>query len=159
MAATLRVESPAFRDGASIPDVHTCDGGDVLPPLVVHGVPAGTATLAVIFDDPDSPSGTWVHWLLWDLPARHAQWDAGADLTRLGAVQGRTTWKDRPPAYYGPCPGRGTHRYFFRVFAVDTVSGLPSGADRAALERALDGHVLASGTLMGRYVRRENRRA
>lgn len=153
----MEVSSPAFAKGDDIPEKHTCDGIDVKPPLRIFGRPPGTRSFAIVFDDPDSKAGTWVHWLVWDIPSEVTSWGADEDLTERGAVEGQTTWKDRPPGYYGPCPRQGEHRYFFRVYALDAQLGLPSGADRATLERAMEGHVLAEAAVMGRYVRRENR--
>lgn len=158
MAGRFEVTSPAFRDGDRIPEAHTCDGVDTKPALRIVGLPDETISLAVIFDDPDSPHGTWVHWLSWDIRPEHAEWEAGEDLTVRGAREGKTSWNDRPPGYHGPCPGQGEHRYFFRVYALDTLLELPSGTDRETLERAMEGHVLAEATLIGRYIKRANRR-
>ena len=151
MAFKVRVEG--FAEGASIPRRLTCDGEDISPALDWAGEPGGTKSFALIVDDPDAPGGTWNHWLVWDIPASVHSLAEGAgedpfgksgtnDFGRLG--------------YGGPCPPRakGPHRYFFRLFALDTPSiGLSSGAKRPALEKALRKHTLAEDAYMGHYGR------
>jgi len=144
----MRVTSVAFEDGGEIPVRHTCDGGDVSPPLAVDGVPDGTRTLALVVDDPAAPGGTWDHWVAFDIPVAAAV-PEGAD--GLG-VAGVNSWGRA--GYGGPCPPRGTHRYVFTVYAVDTVLGLAPGSTSAELRRALAGHVLARASLTGTYRRR-----
>lgn len=144
----MRVTSAAFGPGGEIPVRHTCDGGDVSPPLAVDGLPDGTRTLALVVDDPDAPGGTWDHWVAFDIPVA-ASVPEGADA--LG-VAGVNSWGRA--GYGGPCPPRGTHRYVFTVYAVDTVLGLDPGSTSAELRRALAGHVLARASLTGTYRRR-----
>lgn len=147
---TLRVESPAFRPGASIPRRHTCHGDEASPALRVDGVPAEAVALALVVDDPDAPGGTWTHWTAWDLPPSTTEVEESADLSRLG-VEGTTS--AREAGYHGPCPPRGTHRYFFRFFALRQKLGLPRGASAAEVWRALDEHTLAWGELMGTFTK------
>ena len=150
----LRIVSDAFDDGGSIPATYTCDGEDVSPPLAWSAVPAGTASFALIVEDPDAPSGDFTHWLIYDLPA-HATGlpDRVPTAPALddGARQGRNDFKRA--GYGGPCPPSGEHRYVFTVYALDSVLGLPSEASKQELRDAMDGHVLAEGRLTGRYRR------
>ncbi|CAH2031378.1 YbhB/YbcL family Raf kinase inhibitor-like protein [Trichlorobacter ammonificans] len=145
----LTLSSPAFRHGEAVPARHTCDGHDSSPPLLIANVPARTRSLALIMDDPDAPSGTWVHWLVWNLPA------ATREIAENGlpreAVQGRNSW--RRNGYGGPCPPSGSHRYVFRLFALDVTLRLGAAADRSELEQVMSGHILAHTELMGTYQR------
>ncbi len=150
----IKVTSSAFEEGGMIPRKYTCDGADVSPPLGWTGVPEEAKTLALISDDPDAPMGTWVHWVLFNLPARiqeiHEAIPAEKELTN-GARQGRNDF--RKIGYGGPCPPGGTHRYYFKLYALDTVLNLPAGATKAELLKAMEGHILEEGQLMGRYKR------
>jgi len=146
---TMTVESPAFQNGAAIPARYTADGADVSPPLVIRGVPEGTRSLALVMDDPDAPMGTWVHWVAWNLPADTSEIPEGG--LPESAVEGVNSWGRR--GYGGPAPPSGTHRYFFRVYALDTALELPVTTDKAGLLAAMEGHVLAEAVLMGRYSR------
>ena len=146
---SIQLTSNAFKEGESIPKRHTCDGDDLSPALSWSGVPQGSASLALIADDPDAPAGTWVHWVLADL---------SPDLTGLmeGAagvgVQGVNGF--RRTGYGGPCPPRGsTHRYYFKLYALDKTLGLKPGMTKSDVEKAMQGHILAQGQLMGRYGR------
>jgi len=149
----FQVSTSAFRNGDSLPKKFTCDGPDVSPPLSWTDPPAKTKSFAIIADDPDAPGGTWVHWLIYDLPADIRKLPEGlAKNPRLpnGALQGRNDFGKT--GYNGPCPPRGSpHRYFFKLFALDSQAGLKSGASKAELERAMNGHVLAQSQLMGIY--------
>ena len=148
------VSSPAFVDGGMIPARYTCDGDNRSPQLTWTEPPAGTKRLALIVDDPDAPVGTWVHWVVYNLPpATRALPEAfPSDATRPdGTRQGVTSFGR--PGYGGPCPPSGTHRYFFKLFALDAVLTLPPPADAAALETAMRGHVLGNAQLMGTYQR------
>jgi len=151
----LVLTTPAFRDGEVIPAVHTCDGEDLSPPLAWTGVPVETRGFALICDDPDAPRGTWVHWVLWNLPADAVELGQGVPPNPelpSGARQGLNDSGE--VGYSGPCPPRGTpHRYYFRLYALDSAVNLSPGAQRGDLERAMEGHVLATGTLMGTYQR------
>jgi len=152
---SLKLSSSAFADGEMIPTPHTCDGDDVSPPLKWSEAPEGTQSFALICDDPDAPVGTWVHWVLYDIPPKFTQLTAGVPAKEViegGAKQGVNDFKR--VGYGGPCPPPGKpHRYFFRVYALDIAPGLPAGATKADLLRAMEGHVLAEGQLMGLYGR------
>jgi len=146
--------STAFNEGQAIPPVYTCDGKDISPPLAWTGLPEGTKSLALINDDPDAPMGTWVHWMFYNLPPSVRQlpeaFPADGELPN-GTRQGRTDFGRM--GYGGPCPPSGTHRYFFKLYALDTVLSLAGGATATDLEAAMRGHVLAEARLMGTYRR------
>lgn len=146
---TVIISSPAFRHGGAIPIRFTCDGIDASPPLVIGKVPPKTRALALIMDDPDAPSGTWVHWVVWNIPA-HTREIPEYGLP-LSANQGRNSWKRT--GYGGPCPPSGTHRYFFRLYALDSLLQLSPSTTKADLEQDMQGHILAQGELMGTYRR------
>jgi Raf kinase inhibitor-like YbhB/YbcL family protein len=153
-ANALRLESGAFAEDGSIPERYTCDGEDISPPLSWAVPPAGTQSLALVVDDPDAPAGTWVHWVLFNLSPTTISLpaDAPVDGSISGAVQGSSSWKQ--VGYGGPCPPKGsTHRYFFKLYALDTTLGLNPGANKGDVEKAMAGHVVAQGQLVGRYGR------
>ena len=148
--------SAAFKDSATIPGKYTCDGVDVSPPLAWSGAPAGTRGFALIVDDPDAPTGSWVHWVLYNLPAAVAGLPENVakveSLDLDGARQGRNDF--RRPGYDGPCPPPGpAHRYFFKLYALDAPLRLKAGAQKKDVEAAMEGHVLATAQLMGTYGR------
>ncbi len=150
----LRIELPAFGDGQPIPAEFTCDAENESPEVRWSGLPPGTQSLALVMDDPDAPSGTWNHWLLWDIPARLGGLATGHPLHspfRSGTNDfGKT-------GYGGPCPprGHGPHRYFFRLYALDVETlGVPAGARRVTLDRALARHTLAHAEYQGIYERK-----
>ncbi len=152
---SLVVRSAAFSPGGDIPARYTCDGADVSPPLSWFGAPKGTVSYALVMDDPDAPRGTFVHWLLYDLPSRT---DSLPEAVPVGervegdAVQGRND--AGRVGYSGPCPPRGpAHRYRFTLYALDTFLRLAPGASLDQLVRAMNGHVLAWGQLVGTYAR------
>ena len=149
----FQITTTAFRDGSSIPKRFTCDGPDVSPALSWGDPPAGTRSLAIIADDPDAPAGTWVHWVLYDLPAETRKLPEGVAKDRElpnGALQGRNDFDKI--GYDGPCPPRGSeHRYFFKLYALDSRTGLKAGATKSELERAMKGHVLAQAQLVGKF--------
>lgn len=150
----IKVSSPAFKDGGLIPAKYTCDGSDISPPLKLEAVPEGTKSIAVISDDPDAPVGTWVHWVIFGLPAdtRELAENIPPDKTLPnGARQGTSDFGRI--GYGGPCPPSGTHRYFFKVYALDTEIGLEAGVRKRDLLGAMEGHILAEGQLMGKYKR------
>ncbi len=147
---SFRISSPAFGEGQPIPADYTADGSDVNPPLEIRGVPAGTKSMALIMDDPDAPRGTWVHWVVWNIPADTAM--IPADSVPVGAVQGRNSWGRT--AYGGPAPPSGTHRYFFKLYALDTRLDLPPSTDKTGLLAAMKGHVLGEAQTMGTYSRK-----
>jgi Raf kinase inhibitor-like YbhB/YbcL family protein len=151
----LVLKSTAFAPGAVIPKKHTCEAADVSPALEWSGPPAGTVSLALIMDDPDAPAGTWVHWVLWNLPASaHGFPEAVAKQDQLddGTRQGRNSF--RKIGYNGPCPPPGKpHRYFFRLYALDEKLELAPGASSSDLQEAMKGHVLSQAEYMGTYRR------
>lgn len=151
--------SAAFIAGGSIPSVHTCDGKDISPPLAWSGVPAGTKSLALIVDDPDAPDPaapkmTWVHWVLYNLPADAAQLPQGVAPGQLpaGTREGKNDWKRT--GYGGPCPPIGRHRYFHKLYALDVVLPDLGQPTKARLEQAMQGHILGQAELIGTYIRK-----
>jgi len=147
--------STAFAPGEPIPQKYTCDGEDISPPLQWSDPPQGTQSFALICDDPDAPVGTWVHWVLYNLPAEtRALPEAIPPDAELpdGSRHGRNSW--RRLDYGGPCPPSGTHRYFFKLYALDTMLDLKAGAGKKQLLRAMEGHILAQTEVMGVYSRR-----
>ncbi len=153
----LTLTSSGFCDGETIPTVHTGDGEDLSPPLAWTGTPVETRTFALICDDPDAPSGTWVHWLIWNLGADAVELGQGVPPRPelpSGARQGLNDAGDL--GYTGPCPPPGApHRYVFQLYSLDTAPNLSPGANRSDLEAAMRGHILARGTLTGVYQRRK----
>lgn len=152
----LEISTAAFQPGAPIPSRYTCDGEDVSPPLKWTGAPQGTKTFALICDDPDAPIGTWVHWVLWNLPATATGLPEGAEKSgQLPAGTSQGTNDFRRTVYGGPCPpGSKPHRYFFKLYALDAVLSLKSGSKKKDLIKAMDGHILAEAELMGTYTRK-----
>jgi Raf kinase inhibitor-like YbhB/YbcL family protein len=155
-AATLTLRSPSFAEGAEIPIRHTCEGEDLSPALAWSAPPAGTRTLALVVDDPDAPDPkapkmTWVHWILYDLPAGATGLPEAVDRKDLpaGTRQGVNDWKRT--GWGGPCPPIGRHRYFFKLYALDVSLGDRGAIAKPALEAAMKGHVLAEARLMGTY--------
>ncbi|MBI1920504.1 MAG: YbhB/YbcL family Raf kinase inhibitor-like protein [Geobacter sp.] len=144
---TLSITTTAFAQKGAIPSRYTCDGGDMNPPLAIAGVPAGTKSLALVMDDPDAPAGIWVHWVVWNIPSETRE--IGERSVPAGAVQGLNSWSRT--GYGGPCPPSGTHRYFFKVYALDAMLNLKPLTTKAELEKAMAGHILAKGELMGTY--------
>jgi Raf kinase inhibitor-like YbhB/YbcL family protein len=150
----IKIMSSAFEQDGMIPSKYTCDGADISPPLQWDAVPEDTKSIALINDDPDAPMGTWVHWVLYNLPAdtRELAEDIPPEETLPnGAKQGITDFGRI--GYGGPCPPGGTHRYFFRIYALDTQLALEAGASKSQLLKAMEGHILAQGELMGKYKR------
>lgn len=145
----MKISSPDFNEGGSIPARFTCDGENVNPTLRISGVPAGAKSLVLIVDDPDAPAGTWIHWVMWNLKPDLAE--IGIDRVPPGAVQGVNDFHRNN--YGGPCPPSGTHRYYFRLYALDTALELPAGSSRERLDQAMGGHVVAEAKQMGRYTR------
>ncbi|MEN6357997.1 MAG: YbhB/YbcL family Raf kinase inhibitor-like protein [Armatimonadota bacterium] len=149
---TIQVTSAAFKEGESIPSKYTCKGSNISPPLVWTNIPSAAKTIALIADDPDAPMGTWVHWVLYNLPGninelpeavpneQHLQNGASQGVNSSGKV-----------GYQGPCPPSGTHRYYFKVYALDTQLKLSDGTTKSQLLEAMKGHILAEGRLMGRF--------
>jgi hypothetical protein len=136
----------AFSNNQRIPKRYTCDGENVSPPLTINGVPEGTKSLVLICDDPDAPMGTWDHWVVWDI-----QVTQNVKENSVPGTQGINSWGKK--SYGGPCPPSGTHRYFFKIYALDTRLGLKPDSRKSDVEKAMKGHVLAQGELVGLYSR------
>jgi Raf kinase inhibitor-like YbhB/YbcL family protein len=151
----MQLSSPAFDHQAEIPMRHTCEGADIAPALNWRGVPSRAKSLALIVDDPDAPDPaaprrTWVHWVLYDIPARDGGLAEGGQPLPEGTREGLNDWQH--PGWGGPCPPIGRHRYFFKLYALDTVlPALPPHAGKAAVEEGMRGHVLAYAELIGTY--------
>ncbi|MDI6791517.1 MAG: YbhB/YbcL family Raf kinase inhibitor-like protein [bacterium] len=150
----FELRSTAFTPGEPIPTKYTCDGEDISPPLQWSDPPRDTQSFALISDDPDAPAGDWVHWVLYNLPAKTRTLPEDVppdgDLPD-GSRHGKNSW--RRLGYGGPCPPGGTHRYFFKLYALDTVLNLAAGASKEQLLQAMKGHILARTELMGIYSR------
>ena len=146
----LKLSSPVFEHNGAIPTKYTCDGVNVNPPVLIESVPAGTKSLALIVDDPDAPSGTWVHWVLWNIdPAMKEVKEASVP---KGVQQGLNDFRQHD--YRGPCPPSGTHRYFFRLYALDTTLTLHPDATKADLEKSMRGHIIDQAHITGLYRRK-----
>jgi Raf kinase inhibitor-like YbhB/YbcL family protein len=146
--------STAFTNGQAIPLKYTCDGDDISPPLEWADEPQGTLSFALIADDPDAPVGTWVHWVLYNVPAgTHTLPESVPSDAELsdGSRHGKNSWGQF--GYGGPCPPGGTHRYFFKLYALDTVLDRGPGASKEQLLGAMEGHIVAQAELMGTYHR------
>jgi Raf kinase inhibitor-like YbhB/YbcL family protein len=148
--ARIKVASSAFQEGGNIPSKFTCDGSDTSPPLQITGVPSEAKSLVLIVDDPDAPSGLFTHWLIWNISP---QINSIAEDSAPKGVQGANDFGKS--GYRGPCPPPGTHRYSFKIFALDRELDLPSGAKRSQVDAAIKGHVVAQGELVGRYARKK----
>jgi Raf kinase inhibitor-like YbhB/YbcL family protein len=152
-ASTFQLKSSGFSNGGAIPQKFTCDGPDVSPELSWNDPPAGTKTFALIMDDPDAPGGTWVHWVLYDLPPSVRELPEGVPKTKDLQIGGRQGVNDfRRVGYGGPCPPHGaSHRYSFRLYALDQPTQLPAGASKGGLELSMKGHIVAQSELVGRF--------
>jgi Raf kinase inhibitor-like YbhB/YbcL family protein len=140
----IQVSCTAFKENEFIPRRYTCDGADISPSLNLDHVPEKAKTLAIIVDDPDAPAGTWVHWVIWNIPVTH---HVKENLSR--GIRGLNDFGKT--IYCGPCPPQGTHRYFFKVYALDCDLELPAGTRKADLEKAMSGHIIGFGELIGLY--------
>lgn len=150
----ISLTSPAFQEGQTIPAEYTCDGENISPALAWGGPPAGTRSFVLIADDPDAPLGTWVHWLVYNIPADARSLPEAvpaAEKLSGGALHGSSSF--RRLGYGGPCPPSGTHRYYFKLYALDILLDAEAGLDHKTLLALMDGHILAQGQLMGRYSR------
>ena len=152
----LTISSSAFSPGGSIPSVYTCQGKDTSPPLTWAGVPAGAASLALIVDDPDAPDPKapkriWVHWVLYNISPTETGLPEGGNPLPPGTLEGLNDWKRT--GYGGPCPPIGRHRYFFKLFALDTMLPDLREPTKTELEKAMDGHILERAAIMGMYER------
>ncbi len=145
----MKIQSPAFNSNESIPAKYTCDGENIGPPLAISEVPDGAQSLALISDDPDAPNGDWVHWLVWNIdPATQVIEENGVP---QGSTEGVTSFGK--PGYGGPCPPSGTHRYFFKLYALDTMLDLGPDAKKSQVLQAMDGHILEQAEIIGKYSR------
>jgi Raf kinase inhibitor-like YbhB/YbcL family protein len=150
----IKLTSTAFKEGESIPRSYTCDGVNISPPLEWSGVPKTAKTIAIVADDPDAPGGTWVHWVLYNLPAANiglVESLPASENLKAGGFQGKNDFGKI--GFGGPCPPSGTHRYFFRIYALDGELPLKAGATKAELTKAMEGHTMLQGQLMGTYRR------
>jgi hypothetical protein len=148
----IQLTSTAFTQGNPIPAVYTCTDRNISPPLAWSDPPAGTQSFALIMDDPDAPGGTWIHWVLFNLPAAArglAENVPPGDRLPDGSLSGKNSWGRS--GYGGPCPPSGTHRYFFKLYALDGLLGSSAGANAARLVKAMQGHILGTAELMGTY--------
>ncbi len=146
-ASLISITSSAFQAGGDIPAKFTCNGANISPELHISGVPSEAKSLVLIVDDPDAPRGLFTHWIAWNIDPKTTR--VGENSGPAGAVQGTNDFGKGN--YGGPCPPSGTHRYFFKIFALDTKLELKASARRAELDAAMRGHVLAQGELMARY--------
>jgi Raf kinase inhibitor-like YbhB/YbcL family protein len=140
----MKLTSPEFKDNSNIPSKFTCEGEDINPALVIENIPQGTKSLALIVDDPDAPAKTWVHWVVFDIPPVNRIEENSVPGKQGINDFGRLDWG-------GPCPPSGTHRYFFKIYALDTMLALKEGAGKKALERDMEGHILGRAELIGLY--------
>ncbi|HEY6152716.1 MAG TPA: YbhB/YbcL family Raf kinase inhibitor-like protein [Candidatus Udaeobacter sp.] len=148
--ATIKITSSAFHEGGTIPAKFTCDGSDTSPPLQIVGVPSEAKSLVLIADDPDAPGGIFTHWLTWNIPPHTNSIPEG---NAPEGVQGANDFGKS--GYRGPCPPPGTHRYSFKIFALDRELDLRAGAKRNQVDTAMKGHVIAQGELVGRYAKKK----
>jgi Raf kinase inhibitor-like YbhB/YbcL family protein len=144
----MKIASSAFEDNGMIPTEYTCDDSDISPPLKISEVPKEAKSLAIIMDDPDAPMGTFTHWVVWNISPQKTQFAKGE---KISFPQGKTSFGNK--SYGGPCPPGGTHRYFFKLYALDDTLNLKEGSSKDDLERAMSGHVVSEASLMGKYSR------
>jgi len=145
----MEIESPVFKNNKLIPSKYTCDGENVNPPLLIDDVPENAKSLVLIVDDPDASRGTWVHWTVWNI-GPHIK-EIKENSCPQNAVEGRTDFGR--PGYGGPCPPSGTHRYFFKLFALNTTLDIDTSTEAADLEREIEDNILAKAQLVGLYRR------
>jgi Raf kinase inhibitor-like YbhB/YbcL family protein len=146
----MKVTSPVFENMQGIPEVYTCKGEDISPPLAWDGIPDSTTSLVLIMDDPDAPVGTWDHWIVFNLPPDLIGLEEDARSLPEGSLTGQNSWRRND--YGGPCPpGGARHRYFFKLYALDVLLDLPVGAKKSQIETAMQGHILAQAELIGIY--------
>jgi len=151
----MEIKSTAFKEGEMIPSKYTCDGPDVSPPLEWSNVPENTKSFALINDDPDAPVGTWVHWVIFNIPGNENKLEENIpkkEVLRNGARQGKNDFGRI--GYGGPCPPGGTHRYYFKLYALKKELDLKPGSTKRELLKAMEGNVIAEAYLMGKYSRR-----
>lgn len=146
--SSLRVRSIAFSEGGHIPPKYTCEGENVNPPLEISGIPEKTKTLALVVEDPDAPRGVYDHWVVWNIPPNET-----INENSVPGTIGRNSFGNT--GYGGPCPPSGSHRYYFKVYALDDKINIPAGSDKQTLKDAMKNHVLASAELMAHYQKRK----
>ncbi|MDD3629870.1 MAG: YbhB/YbcL family Raf kinase inhibitor-like protein [Bacteroidales bacterium] len=154
MSANIIVKSNSFSDGGMIPAKYTCDGANISPQLSWDNAPKGTKSFVLICEDPDAPMGTFTHWILYDIPADVHELLENLPKDKIlpnGAKQGIADFKKI--GYGGPCPPNGTHRYYFKLYALDTLLNLEPGLKKEDILKAMNGHILAQGQIMGKYAR------
>lgn len=144
---TMQLTSPSFANGSNIPPKYTCDGENINPPLVINKIPKKTKSLVLVVNDPDAPSGNWLHWSLWNIPATTKEIKENSIPT--GTVIGNNDFSLK--TYRGPCPPSGTHRYFFKLYALDSLINLPPGANISKLEAKIKNHIIEKTELIGKY--------
>lgn len=150
----MEIKSTAFENEGMIPDKYTGEGANIAPPLQWHNPPDGTKSFVLICDDPDAPMGTWVHWVVYDIPASISKLPEGTPPEKKLTNSGKQGTNDfHKIGYGGPCPPSGTHRYFFKLYALDSFTDLDPGATKEQLFRVMRGHILAEAHLMGKYNR------
>ena len=146
----MKISSPTFEANQTIPSKYTCDGENINPPFQIFDVPAGAKSLVLISDDPDAPMGTWAHWTAWNISPEIKE--IAENSAPIGAVEGITSFGNK--GYGGPCPPSGTHRYFFKLYALDKALDLPPSAKASDIEKAMTGHILDKTELIGLYQRK-----
>jgi Raf kinase inhibitor-like YbhB/YbcL family protein len=144
---SLELRSDAFTNGQAIPAKYTCTGRNISPALAWNEPPSGTQSFALIMDDPDAPMGTWVHWVLFNIPTAARSLQENENTSTISV--GKNSWGN--PGYGGPCPPSGTHRYFFKLYALDSILSLSPGATKQQVRKAMEGHILAQDELMGTF--------
>ncbi|MFT6387784.1 MAG: Raf kinase inhibitor-like YbhB/YbcL family protein [Cellvibrionaceae bacterium] len=150
--STLTLTSPEFADGGELPQQYSCNGADISPSLTISGAPANTQSFVLIMDDPDAPNGTWLHWLVYNLPSTTTDIPENAPTTHTwddGSMQGRNDWYEAK--YGGACPPDGRHRYFFKLYALDIKLELKKKTSLRKVKKAMKGHILAETKLMAKY--------
>ena len=145
--SALTITSPAFRNGEMIPSKYTCEGEEINPPIEIKGLPEGTQSLALIVEDPDAPKGTYDHWVVWNIDPSRTRIKENS----IPGINGHNS--SGKTGYHGPCPPSGAHRYFFHVYALNANLDLAPGSDKKQLQEAMLPHILAQGSLMGKYQR------
>jgi Raf kinase inhibitor-like YbhB/YbcL family protein len=153
-SAAMKLSSPDFKEGENIPERFTCDGKDISPTLQIEGVPKEAKSLVVIVDDRDAPGGYFTHWLMWNVVPNLTE--IVGNKPPSGAVQGLNDFGKNK--YTGPCPPPGIHRYYFKLYALDTKLDLPPKSKRKAVDSAIKSHIIAEATLMGKYARKNGKR-
>lgn len=145
----MHITSSIFKNGEPIPQKYTCDGGDINPPLFISDIHQKAKSLVLLADDPDAPGGTWTHWVVWNIHPSIKDIPEGS--VPEGGIEGKTSFERS--GYGGPCPHKGTHRYFFKLYALDTVLNVPLTSAAEDVEEAMKGHIMADAKLMGTYSR------